>query len=281
MPTLQGTFWCFTLNFSGDAPSLSFNERVQYACWQHERVSHDHLQGYIQMKKRSTLKMMKELLPGAHLEVSKGTPEEASDYAMKEETRVAGPWTYGELLKKGSNKRKLLDRYKENPEDMELEDPAKARRCRAKIDKEKFIAEFKVEDDEQEWKKILEKEIEKIASPRSILWVYGPQGGEGKTSKAKELITRGWFYTRGGKKDDVAYSYVEDPTRHVVFDIPRDMQEYCNYSLIEMLKDRIIISNKYEPITNCQVYNIHVIVMANFLPDVTKISEDRIKIIYC
>ncbi|ARI50301.1 satellite replication initiator protein [Sophora alopecuroides yellow stunt alphasatellite 6] len=281
MPTLQGRFWCFTFNFSGETPALVFDERVQYAVWQHERVSHDHLQGYVQMKKRSTLKMMKDILPGAHLEVSRGTPDETSRYAMKEDSRVAGPWTFGEFLKKGSNKRSMMEKYKEDPETMELEDPSKARRCRARLDKEKFIAEFKVEDDQQDWKRQLESALAENASPRSILWVYGPQGGEGKTTKAKELITRGFFYTRGGKKDDVAYSYVEDPTRHVVFDIPRDMQEYCNYSLIEMLKDRIIISNKYEPITNCQVANIHVIVMANFLPDVTKISEDRLIIINC
>nr|QJX15718.1 satellite replication initiator protein [Pea necrotic yellow dwarf alphasatellite 1] len=274
--------WVFTRNFSGDTPLLSFDERVQYACWQHEKVAHDHLQGVIQLKKRARMNTVKALIGGnPHVEMMKAKIEEASAYVQKEESRVAGPWIYGEMLKKGSNKRSLMERYKEDPELMELEDPGKARRCRARIDKEKFVSEFKVEDDEQEWKSLLEEDLKKEASQRSIMWVYGPHGGEGKTTKAKELITRGFFYTRGGKKDDVAYSYIEDPTRHVVFDIPRDMQEYCNYSLIEMLKDRIIISNKYEPITNCQLDNIHVIVMANFLPDVTKISNDRIKIIYC
>nr|QBM00782.1 replication initiator protein 2 [Faba bean necrotic stunt alphasatellite 2]QBM00783.1 replication initiator protein 2 [Faba bean necrotic stunt alphasatellite 2]QBM00784.1 replication initiator protein 2 [Faba bean necrotic stunt alphasatellite 2]QBO59871.1 replication initiator protein 2 [Faba bean necrotic stunt alphasatellite 2] len=279
---MQSVSWVFTLNFSGEVPLLSFDERVQYAVWQHERVNHDHLQGVIQMKKKTRMNTVKSLIGGnPHLEPMRSRIEEASAYAMKEESRVAGPWFHGELLKKGSNKRSLMEKYKEDPASMELEDPGKARRCRARLDKEKFVAAFKVEDDEQEWKRLLEEELEKVPSPRSILWVYGPQGGEGKTTKAKELITRGWFYTRGGRKDDVAYSYIEDPTRHVVFDIPRDMKDYCNYSLIEMLKDRIIISNKYEPVTNCQLANIHVIVMANFLPDYCKISEDRINIIYC
>lgn len=279
---MSRALWVFTRNFSGEVPSLSFDERVQYVIWQHEKVTHDHLQGFIQLKKKSRLTTVKSIIGGnPHVEPVRSTATQAINYCKKSDSRVSGPWEYGDYVPERSNKRSLMERYKENPEEMELEDPGRARRCRSKIDKEKFITEFKVEDDEQEWKKSLEEAIKEVPSPRSILWVYGPHGGEGKTTKAKELITRGWFYTRGGKKDDVAYSYIEDPTRHVVFDIPRDMQEYVNYSLIEMFKDRIIISNKYEPVTNCQVANIHVIVMANFLPDVTKISEDRIRIIYC
>nr|QIH29497.1 replication initiator protein [Parsley severe stunt alphasatellite 4] len=274
--------WMFTLNFSGDMPSLVFDERVQYAVWQHEKVNHDHLQGMIQMKKKVRFTTIKNLIGGnPHVEKVFSTGKQAMEYCKKEDSRVSGPYEFGEFIEERSNKRKLMDKYLEGPEEMELEDPGKARRCRARIDLEKFKEGFKVEDDEQEWKSRVEEAISDTASPRQLLWVYGPTGGEGKTTFAKMLITRGWFYSRGGKKDDVAYSYIEDPTRHVVFDIPRDMQEYCNYSLIEMMKDRIIISNKYEPVTNCQLGNIHVIVMANFLPDVTKISEDRLNIIYC
>jgi hypothetical protein len=48
-----------------------------------------------------------------------------------------------------------------------------------------------------------------------------------------------------------------------------------------MIKDSNIESNKYEPVCSAQVNNIHVVVMANFLPDYRNINEDRVVIIYC
>ena len=53
------------------------------------------------------------------------------------------------------------------------------------------------------------------------------------------------------------------------------------YSLIEMLKDKVIVSNKYEPITAVNSKDIVVIVMANFEPDFEKISADRIVFVDC
>ena len=80
-------------------------------------------------------------------------------------------------------------------------------------------------------------------------------------------MKEGWFYTRGGSSDNVAYQYVGFLGKDVVFDIPRDKKDYLQYSLVEMLKDRVIVSNKYEPITAVNPGNIAVVVMSNFLPD--------------
>nr|QLM02671.1 satellite replication initiator protein [Parsley severe stunt alphasatellite 3] len=274
--------WVFTLNFSGDMPSLVFDERVQYAVWQHERVSHDHLQGVIQLKKKSRLTTVKALIGGnPHLEKMRASIEEASAYAQKEDSRVAGPWFYGELLKKGSNKRSLMEKYKEDPESMELEDPGRARRCRAKLAMEEFVTNYEGHELSRPWQKELSERLKMTPDDRTIIWVYGPYGGEGKTHYAKQLLKEGFFYTRGGKCADVSYAYVVDPTRHVIFDIPRDKQDFINYSLIEMFKDRIIQSDKYEPCTIPCINNIHVVVFANMLPDPTKISEDRYDSIFC
>ncbi|QBO55998.1 replication-associated protein [Parsley severe stunt alphasatellite 3] len=276
------TNWVFTRNFQGVLPLLSFDERVQYASWQHERGSHDHIQGVIQLKKKARLNTVKQLIGGnPHLEKMRGTIEEASAYVQKEDTRVAGPWSFGEMLKKGSNKRSLMEKYKEDPETMELEDPGKARRCRSRLAMEEFKETYEGPELSRPWQLELCERLKTSPNDRNILWVYGPHGAEGKTLYAKQLLKEGFFYTRGGKRVDVTYAYIMDPTRHVVFDIPRDQQEFINYSLIEMFKDRIIQSDKYEPCTVPCINNIHVVVFANMLPDPTKISEDRYEIIYC
>lgn len=279
---MQSVSWVFTRNFSGEVPSLVFDDRVQYAVWQHERVSHDHLQGLIQMKKKTRLNTVKTLIGGnPHLEPMRAKIEEASAYVQKEDSRVAGPWVYGEMIKKGSNKRSLMEKYKEDPESMELEDPGRARRCRAKLAMEEFTELYEGLELNRPWQIQLSERLKMTPDDRTIIWVYGPHGGEGKTHYAKQLLKEGYFYSRGGKRVDVTYAYIMDPTRHVVIDIPRDQQEFINYSLIEMFKDRIIQSDKYEPCTVPLINYVHVVVFANMLPDPTKISEDRYEIIYC
>lgn len=59
-----------------------------------------HIQGYAQLTKRKRLEGMKKLDARAHWEHCK-CPAEARAYAMKEDTRVQGPWEFGECRKAG------------------------------------------------------------------------------------------------------------------------------------------------------------------------------------
>ena len=89
-----------------------------------------HLQGYLQMKKKSRMNRVKSFLPrGTHLENMRGTVQEAIAYCSKEETRIAGPWNYGtrpttqgqrsdllqvcEEIKRGATKRKIAEEFPE------------------------------------------------------------------------------------------------------------------------------------------------------------------------
>ncbi|AHC72219.1 satellite replication initiator protein 1 [Faba bean necrotic stunt alphasatellite 1] len=273
--------WVFTRNFQGALPSLSFDERVQYAVWQHERGTHDHIQGVIQLKKKARFSTVKEIIGGnPHVEKMKGTIEEASAYVQKEETRVAGPWSYGDLLKRGSHRRKTMERYLEDPEEMKLKDPDVALRCNAKRLKEDYcscFSSFKL----RPWQIELHRVLMNEPDDRSIIWVYGPDGGEGKSTFAKELIKYGWFYTAGGKTQDVLYMYAQDPERNIAFDVPRCSSEMMNYQAMEMMKNRCFASTKYRSIDLCVRKNVFLVVFANVEPDPTKISGDRIVIINC
>ncbi|CAA56847.1 orf1 [Faba bean necrotic yellows C1 alphasatellite] len=273
--------WVFTRNFQGALPLLSFDERVQYAVWQHERGTHDHIQGVIQLKKKARFSTVKEIIGGnPHVEKMKGTIEEASAYVQKEETRVAGPWSYGDLLKRGSHRRKTMERYLEDPEEMQLKDPDTALRCNAKRLKEDFMKE-KTKLQLRPWQKELHDLILTEPDDRTIIWVYGPDGGEGKSMFAKELIKYGWFYTAGGKTQDILYMYAQDPERNIAFDVPRCSSEMMNYQAMEMMKNRCFASTKYRSVDLCCNKNVHLVVFANVAYDPTKISEDRIVIINC
>jgi hypothetical protein len=71
-----------------------------YLVYQREsgaETGHHHFQGYCQMKRAERLAALKKLFPGAHLEIQRGTNEEAKEYCMKEDSRIDGPWEFGEF----------------------------------------------------------------------------------------------------------------------------------------------------------------------------------------
>ena len=79
--------WCYTLNNYTIAQSVTLDDiDAVYHVWGYERAASGtpHIQGFIQMEKRMRLGGMKTLFPTAHLEIRKGTPEEACDYCKKD-----------------------------------------------------------------------------------------------------------------------------------------------------------------------------------------------------
>lgn len=75
--------------------------RVQgskYLFWQLERGENGtpHIQGFVVMPHPRTMLGMKRLIPGAHLEIMRGTVEQNEVYCSKSETKVDGPWREGE-----------------------------------------------------------------------------------------------------------------------------------------------------------------------------------------
>ena len=111
-------------------------------------------------------------------------------------------------------------------------------------------------------------------------FVYDPVGNAGKSWFAKFCFTKLPAKTqllRCGRRDDLAF--LIDETKSIfIFDVPRVEMQFLQYSVLEMLKDGLVQSNKY----SCQAKFLgpcHVIVMCNEPPDGTKLSSDRFDII--
>nr|BDQ69158.1 replication initiator protein [Asystasia yellow mosaic alphasatellite] len=292
MPAIKSTFWCFTLFFVSSSPPelipLFENTSVCYACWQEEEspsTKRRHLQGYLQCKGQRTLNQVKALFGSwnPHLEKQRARKsEEARDYCMKEETRVSGPFEFGVFVSAGSNKRKMDDILDNS--DNECEDPRLYRRAMAKKMKktgEEWALNNAFPFELKEWQERLTELISAPADDRSIVWVYGPRGGEGKSQFARYLgLNKSWIYLPGGKSNDLMYLYSKSPSKNVIIDYPRCSEEFINYAFLEMIKNRTIFSFKYEPVGFLDpTTNVHVVVMANFLTEKARISEDRIKLI--
>jgi len=120
----QKRFWCFTCcdtekeqkflqTLTGGLAALGGT--VRYIVFQKERASTGqiHYQGYVEFSKSYRLNRVRDLVSvNAHFEARRGTAAEAIAYCKKEDTRLEGPWEFGEASK-GPGTRTDLHAFKD------------------------------------------------------------------------------------------------------------------------------------------------------------------------
>lgn len=98
------TRWTITWNFP-DELSEHFDvpwencPGIVYGIGQLERAPTTgrlHLQAYVELASKRTLSVLSDWLPGAHFEIARGTAAANIEYCSKSDTRVDGPWEYGD-----------------------------------------------------------------------------------------------------------------------------------------------------------------------------------------
>lgn len=124
-PWAQSRYWMFTLNnplevanhlladgqsvaehegIKYDVPKvLTDSKVVKYSIWQMEKGTNGtiHYQGYVVFKGNQRFRAVKAMIPRAHWEVRRGTHEQARDYCSKQDSRLAGPYEFGEHGQQG------------------------------------------------------------------------------------------------------------------------------------------------------------------------------------
>lgn len=171
------------------------------------------------------------------------------NYVTKDATKEEGPWGYGVP-------------GVENPEE-----------------------EIDIITDLRPWQKEVEELVaETCHDNRTIYWYWEPQGNMGKTALAKYLVVKHGAFVLSGKAADCKAAIAKRKEKGktipgiMVFHYTRTNEHFVSYEALEAIKDGIFFSGKYE--SDMVVYNCpHVIVMANFPPDYTKLSGDRWKVV--
>lgn len=121
--------------------------------------------------------------------------------------------------------------------------------------------------------------VKSIPNDRDIIWIYDTKGNIGKTAIAKFMLWNklAFLCKSGSAKDIKALLLATKESRDIVIDLTRSNENFVSYTLMEELKDGFIFSTKYEG--GCKLISTpHVIVFANFSPDISKLSIDRWKI---
>lgn len=237
--------WCFTLNNPTDTELAQLAQLLRGATrWVYQKEEGanktPHIQGYGEWKTALRSNTIKQILPRIHYEVARGNAEANWKYCTKPEGRLDGPFSGGD--------------WPTPAEPVEVYEP-------------------------RGWMLPFVEKLKTKPDARSITWIWENVGNVGKTCFAKYLCVKMNALYVSGKASDVKMAVAElvkagKPPRIVIFGFPRQVEDYVSYQAIEEVKDGIFFSGKYE--SGMVLYNPpHVIVLANFAPDVSKLSRDR------
>jgi len=123
------------------------------------------------------------------------------------------------------------------------------------------------------WQESLKNELLLEPEDRKILWCHD-NGNTGKTQFCKYMaINHGASIISNAKRGDMAYALPDNP-KIVLINFSRSMEDFVNYGAIEEIKDGMLFSTKYE--SKMKIFNSpHVVIFANFKPDIKALSNDR------
>ena len=288
--------WCFTLNnwtqpeYEKVVEVLSNPTFCKYAVVAKEtgESGTPHLQGYVQFFSRKTLNSVRDLLsPRGHFEVAKGTPAQAAEYCKK--TPVFEEW--GQIPPSGQGRRTDWDRLKDFVEAHDgrpgrrkliLHFPALMARYEFAvwqyIDSVLPPVQFTNSAPRNGWQRDLCDELDSEPDDRTIRFIVDPNGNNGKTWFCQYMITHKpdeVQYLRIGKRDDMAHA-IDSNKRIFLIDVPRGQMEYLQYPVLEMIKDRMIFSPKYQSQTKLIGHKVHLIVFCNEYPRPGALTVDRV-----
>ena len=298
MARLQNRRWCFTLNNYSDPDVLRLRALgeaplIKYLVFGRETGEEGtpHLQGFVYFEAARTLLDTKLQLGGNrfHCEIARGTTEQAADYCKKD-----GEFEEFGTLPVTPGKRTDWDRYKDYVKDLgrvpnQRELASSFTSLFARYEQACYAVARSVLPQQSfteggprlGFQTRVCGRIQGEPNPRTIDFVVDPQGNSGKswiTQWALSNFPDDVQVLSVGKRDDVAFA-IDASKKIFLFDVPRGDLQFFQYSLLEMLKNRIIHNNKYKSGTKFLASVPYVAVFSNEMPDMEKLSEDRYNII--
>lgn len=285
--------WCLTLNnYPEDwlAP-LKASDLVTYAVVGEEGLGEEgtpHLQGYIEFSKRMRITALKKWeitvwgTARAHWERTKATATENKVYCSKE--KKFEEWGTPRRQGQRSDLRGLLEGVRSGKSFVELAEDHGSVHARYY----KYCEEYgkRLTEEKERKRRILEAGAQVLHAwqrelrlhvlaqeDRKVCWVWEADGNVGKSFLGCYMgAVDSAFVVTGGKHGDIAEAYAMQEL--IVFDLTRTMEDKVPYKMMESYKDGNVFAPKYRSrmllMPHCKV-----VVMANFEPDRSMLSEDR------
>lgn len=244
----------------------------------------EHIHFDIEFNNQTAFSTLKKAVPRADLETRRGTPEEAKAYILKpgslclvekgDQPHQGNP--FSNIFQAVADGSTFLEIAKEYPEQV-FKYHAGIKAVMSETDKERQID---IEDYPlRPWQQLLFQHMQRTPDPRKVIWVYDKEGGAGKSWFCKWLAAKqGAQFFTNAKTADIARAiqFSRDPEHPAIicFNMTRKMETMVNYAIIEAVKDGMVFSSKYDSCSKIG-NRPHVVVMANFMPDMSAMSADR------
>lgn len=257
--------WLFTIKVSDEprgATGMTMDEldavlsSVRGCVYQQEigEGGYNHFQGYVRFQARKRFSTVKRMFcRDGHFEVCRN-PQAVEEYSQKSETRVAGPFYFGDV------RPPLLE----------------ARPMRKEV--EELLP----------WQaRLVELLNQTKADDRVVFWVYDLAGCSGKTTLMRTLTLRAGIpilASRAAAGKDLTYQYAQMQEKGkepglIVLDLSRSSDEAIAYGTIEEFKDGFVTSAKYESRTIVARKVTSVLVLSNRMPDLSRLTADRWRVL--
>jgi len=300
----RSKYWVFTTNnpVPSEVPDQFDSPLIHCCVYQFERGENGtlHIQGYIVFSKARSLLQVKAIIGSrAHIDIRRGSAEQAISYCSKQDTRESGPFYLPDesTVRAHSNSgdqgsRVDLAQFRSESEAGNVLYEDRFGRFAAIYSR---YPKFYVETQEfyrqralsistvvptQEWQVELTSVLSEMPDRRTIYWYWSQTGNVGKSHYVSSRLDAGTcFACNGGRFADIylAYSDVGCP-REFFIDWPRNKpMEQFPYDVIESLKNGWFLSTKYG--SRLVKFAVpHVVVFANHLPADNALSLDRLVI---
>lgn len=246
-PDVRSRSWVFTIN---NPREHNFNNESQVikgldelGCKKYifslEKNSVEHYQGWVEFNSQRKWSQIVKVMGKHYWSKAKGKEWQNSKYCSKSETHVAGPWMRGVELP------------------VELEKITLSRPWQLEVEQ------------------LIKGEVDK----RKIYWYWERKGNVGKSELGMYLVDNYKALMVGGSANDIKYAVAGLVNSKgvggvpiVVWDVPRN--GLVDYVALEEVKKGCFFNNKYES-GMVRYRQPHVLVFANWRPELGSLSEDR------
>jgi len=129
-----------------------------------------------------------------------------------------------------------------------------------------------------DWQRTLLAELGGLPDPRKVIWYSDKDGGCGKTELCRYIIDNldsVLFLTSAAGKD-LVHQVVKSkrPPKRVILNLSRQSEGAFSYASVESIKDGLVFSGKYDG--GSKLFpKPHIVIFANWFPDLSKLSLDR------
>ena len=136
------------------------------------------------------------------------------------------------------------------------------------------------------WQVFCKMILEGEAKQRKVLWYFSFEGKTGKSTMCRWIAQNGGLVL-GGKSTDMLHGIVKfhektgEYPKIVAIDVPRSQEQYLSYNGLEQISNGVFFSGKYEGQMVVIPHWVHLVVFANFMPDLNNkdMSRDRFCIV--